>query len=76
MGTPIAEVIVCEGLALDETFMAGIAAGRSLEEQEFVVSRRDGTAPTVIASLVPARNAAGEVTGLDAHLLLRSNPTL
>lgn len=76
VGTPIAEVIVADGLDLGVAFMAGIAAGRSLEEQEFVVCRRDGTAPTVIASLVPARNAAGEVTGLDAHLLLRSNPTL
>ena len=38
-----------------------------------MVRRADGTETTLIASLVPSRNAAGEVTGLDAHLLLRSD---
>jgi PAS domain S-box-containing protein len=75
VGMPIDELLTGPGLDLGPAFLAGIAAGRPLEEQEFVVPRPDGTATTLIASLVPSRNTAGVVTGLDAHLLLRSDPS-
>jgi PAS domain S-box-containing protein len=76
VGVQINELLTAPGLDLGPAFLAGVAAGRPLEEQEFVVRRADGTATTLIASLVPSRNMGGEVTGLDAHLLLRSDLNL
>jgi PAS domain S-box-containing protein len=70
VGMPIGELFSGSGPDLGPAVLAGIAAGQSLEEQELVVGRPDGTEATLIASLVPCRDAAGEVTGLDAHLLL------
>ncbi|HIH03034.1 MAG TPA: PAS domain S-box protein [Methanoregulaceae archaeon] len=73
VGMPIDQLFTGSGLDLGPAFLAGIAAGRSPEEQELVLRRDDGTETTLIASLVPSRNAAGDVTGLEAHLLLRSD---
>ncbi|MEN6341037.1 MAG: PAS domain S-box protein [Methanospirillum sp.] len=72
-GMPIGELLSGPGLDLGPAFLAEIADGRPLEEQELRVSRADGTTTTMIASLVPSRNAAGTITGLEAHLLLRSD---
>jgi len=72
-GMPIGDLLSGPGLDLGPTFLAEIADGRPLEEQELRVSRADGTMTTMIASLVPSRNTAGRITGLEAHLLLRSD---
>ncbi len=72
-GLPFDQVLSAPGIDLGPAFLAGIAAGRRLEEQEFVVRRPDGTAVTLIASLLPSRNASGEVTGLEGILLLCSD---
>ncbi len=73
VGLPLDEILSAAGVDLGPAFLAEIAAGRPLEEQEFVVSRPDGTTATLIASLVPSRNASGEVTGLEGVLLLCSD---
>lgn len=73
VGLPLADILSAPGVDLGPTFLAGILAGRSLEEQEFVVRRPDETTVTLIASLVPSRNGSGEVTGLEGILLLCSD---
>jgi PAS domain S-box-containing protein len=73
VGVPIAEVLSGPGLDHSSALPAWIAAGRPLEEQELVVRRPDGTATSVIASLLPSRNASGDVTGLEGVLLLCSD---
>lgn len=73
VGVPLAELLSGPGLDFGPAFLAGIAAGRPQEEQELVVRRPDGTTASLIASLVPSRNASGEVTGLEGILLLCSD---
>ena len=73
VGMPMGDLFPGSGPDLGPASLSEIAAGQSLEELELVVDRPDGTEAALIANLVPCRNAAGEVTGLDAHLLLRSD---
>lgn len=73
VGLPLADILSAPGVDLGPAFLAGILAGRSLEEQEFVVRRPDETTVSLIASLVPSRNGSGEVTGLEGILLLCSD---
>ena len=72
VGTPIGDLLAGPGLGTGTAFLDQIAAGQSLDEQELEVRRADGTTTALIASLVPSRNASGQVTGLDAHLLICS----
>ena len=73
VGLPLADILSAPGVDLGPAFLAEIAAGRPLEEQEFVVRRPDETTVTLIASLVPSRNGSGEVIGLEGILLLCSD---
>lgn len=73
VGRPVGEVLEGTDGGLGQALLAGIASGRPIPDMEFVVRREDGSRTTLMVSLAPSCNVSGEVTGMDARLLLSSD---